>query len=88
MNNSNYNSSAMEESKKRLISQLYNEECEKIYDHVLRVSDAFYADLESNIPMWTFSWHPWTKDSMTRTTFFLDWEMQATAYLELNSTEQ
>lgn len=52
MNNSNYNSSATEESKKRLISQLYNEECEKIYDHVLRVSDAFYADLESNIPMW------------------------------------
>ena len=53
MNKPNYNnSSAMTVNKRDIIRHLYEEECNKIYDRVLRVSDAFYADLGNSIPMW------------------------------------
>lgn len=53
MNNLSYNKfEAQVQGKKALIDQLFAEECNKIYDRVLCVSDAFYNDLESNIPRW------------------------------------
>ena len=49
----NNNFEIQTQGKKGLINQLFNEECDKIRDRVLRVSDAFYYDLQSSIPMWT-----------------------------------
>ena len=44
-------------NKNGLINQLYNAECDKIRDRILRVSDAFYYDLQSSIPLWIESAH-------------------------------
>lgn len=53
MSNLSYNKFEVQaQGKKALIDQLFTEECNKIYDRVLRVSDAFYNDLENNIPRW------------------------------------
>lgn len=54
MSNTNYNKFEVQiQNKTAIINQLFDDECNKIYDRVLRVSDAFYDDLESNIPRWT-----------------------------------
>ena len=53
MNEMKYNNfESQAQDKKALIDQLFNEECDKIRDRVLRVSDAFYYDLQSSIPLW------------------------------------
>ena len=53
MNEMSYNNfESQTQDKKTLIDQLFNEECDKIRDRVLRVSDAFYCDLQSSIPQW------------------------------------
>lgn len=58
MGNLSYNRlSSQSQEKKKLIDNLIMEGCEDIYGRVLRMSDAFYASLCTNIPRWVANAH-------------------------------
>jgi hypothetical protein len=50
MSCNNYDAQA--QSKRDLITKLFDEECAKIYDRIFCISDAFYSDIEGCIPRW------------------------------------